>query len=256
MPRVSDVDTIAPDDPVTTPTPTPRSVLNSPASELKKSKKKKRIILDSPNTITPPSPPSSGTVPIIDSVYRILGHAKSPLSSLLINPHVFNFSERDDDEEILVVARQHWFTNVRWILATFVLILLPSLFRFVPNVISIPLNYQFIGYLFLYLLTFAYAFEKFLSWYFNVYIITSQRVIDIDFNNLLTKKYSEAGLEQIQDVTSEVIGALPTMFNYGNILIQTASEVNELVFERVPDPEKLIKVLQELRDHQPKGGNL
>jgi hypothetical protein len=54
----------------------------------------------------------------------------------------------------------------------------------------------------------------------------------------------------IQDVTSAVIGAIPTVFNYGNVLIQTASEVNEIVFERVPNPEKIIKILQELREKE------
>ncbi len=192
---------------------------------------------------------------MVDSVYKILGHSKSSLSSLLVHPHVFDFQERDDDEVILVVARQHWFTNVRWILTSVFMFLVPGLLRFLPTLISIPLNYQFVGFLFWYLLTFAFAFEKFLGWYFNVYLITTKRVIDIDFNNLLSKKYSEAGIDQVQDVTSTVIGAIPTMFNYGNVLIQTASEINELEFNRVPNPEKIIKVLQELRDHHHHGGN-
>ncbi len=29
--------------------------------------------------------------------------------------------------------------------------------------------------------TFAFAFEKFLSWYFNVNIITDERIVDVDF---------------------------------------------------------------------------
>jgi hypothetical protein len=223
MPRSRDLDTVAPDDPVVKPANPPQNTPNI--------------------TNTPP------TSPVVDSVYRILGHAKSPLSSLLVHPHVFDFSERDDDETVLVVARQHWFTNVRWILISIFVAVLPSFSHPVISLLNIPLNYQFVGNLFWYLVTFAYAFENFLSWYFNVYIITTKRVIDIDFNNLLTKKYSEAGIAQVQDVTSSVIGAIPTIFNYGNILIQTAAEVNELTFERVANPEKIIKVLQELRDH-------
>jgi len=231
MPRSRDLDTVAPDDQIS----------------------------------STPSAPSKSTPPKVDPVitpltnpaqkaYDILGHTKHSLSALLVNPHVFDFSERDDDEEVLVVARQHWFSNVKWILISLLLLFVPALFKSFFAVITIPLNYQFVGYLFWYIGTFAYAFENFLSWYFNVYIITTKRIIDIDFNNLLTKKYSEAGIEQVQDVTSAVIGAIPTLFNYGNILIQTASEVNELIFEKVPNPEKIIKVLQELRDHHEHGG--
>jgi hypothetical protein len=38
-----------------------------------------------------------------------------------------------------------------------------------------------------------------------------------------------------------------TIFNYGSVLIQTASETQELAFERVPDPEKVADVLDDLR---------
>jgi hypothetical protein len=254
MPRVSNVDNIAPDDPIITP-PSPAIVKKSKVQKVKKNKPNIATTpapLPDPAVSPPTMPPSSSTV---DSVYKILGHTKHPFSSLLIHPHVFDFQERDDDETVLLVARQHWVTNVRWIVTATLMFIVPSLFRFVPTVISVPAAYVFVGYLFWYLMTFAYAFESFLSWYFNVYIITTKRIIDIDFNNLLTKKYSEATIDAVQDVTSAVIGAIPTVFNYGNVLIQTAAEVNELEFERVPDPEKIIKVLQELRD-QVKGGKL
>ncbi|MBI2464577.1 hypothetical protein HYV64_00385 [Candidatus Shapirobacteria bacterium] len=247
MPRVSDVDTIAPDDQITS-TPTPSPVKKSVT--LKKDKK----VTKTPEVVTS-LPTTPNTNPLVESVYKILGHTRHPFSSTLIHPHVFDFQERDDDEIVLVVARQHWFTNVRWILISLFMVLFPSLFRFVPTLLEIPGTYLFVGYLFWYLITFAFAFESFLSWYFNVYIITSKRVIDIDFNNLLTKKYSEATIDAIQDVTSTVIGAIPTVFNYGNVLIQTASEVNELEFGRVANPEKIIKVLQEVRD-QYKGGQI
>lgn len=227
MPRSLDLDTVAPDDPVVTP--------------------------EKPTPASEPKPIASTAV--LDSIYGILGHTKTPLSSLLVNPKVFDFSERDNDEKILVVARQHWFTNIRWVIATIFMLSLSSLFVYLPSLINLPPAHVLVARLFWFLVTFAYAFEKFLSWYFNVYIITTKRVIDIDFNNLLSKKYSEAGIDQIQDVTSEVIGAFPTLFNYGNVLIQTASEVNELEFGRVANPEKIIKVLQELRDHT-KGGTL
>jgi len=81
-----------------------------------------------------------------------------------------------------------------------------------------------------------------------VFIITNKRVIDIDFDNLLNKKFSEANLSMIQDVTSEVKGVAQTMFNYGNVLIQTAAEIPEITFELVPNPEKIIKVLEVLRE--------
>ena len=98
----------------------------------------------------------------------------------------------------------------------------------------------------------GFCFEKFLSWYFDVYIITNQRVIDIDFYNLLSKKFSEAELSRIQDVTTEFSGISQTVFNYGNVLIQTAAEINEIIFNKVPNPEKVVKIIQELTSQNTK----
>lgn len=185
-----------------------------------------------------------------DRIYGIVGHTKHSLSSLLVNPHVFDFEERDVNEKIILVARPHWFTNVSWIIISILLVLAPSLLGFIPIIDDIPTRFKTIGVLAWYLITFAYTFEHFLSWYFDVYIITDERVIDISFNNLLDKKFSEAKLSMIQDVTSRVSGVGQTMFNYGTVYIQTAAEVAEIQFEMIPNPEKIIKVLQLLRQEE------
>jgi hypothetical protein len=234
MNRAKDLDTVAPDDPIIV---EPKLKVK-PLSSIK--------ITNATKTIKADSPPS----PFQQKVYNIFGHTKHSFSSLLVKPHVFDFQERHEDEEILIVGRRHWFTNVSWIITTVFLLFIPTFLTFVPLSSFISSRYHFISILFWYLITFAFSFEKFLSWYFNVYIITTRRVVDIDFNNLLVKKYSDAEIGMIQDVTSAVIGAIPTVFNYGNVLIQTASEVNEIVFERVPNPEKIIKILQELREKE------
>ncbi|MCX6726258.1 MAG: PH domain-containing protein [Candidatus Shapirobacteria bacterium] len=229
MPRVSDVDTIAPDDPVVTKT--------------KKVKKTVQAsVVDYQN--------SNPNAQFRDKINEILGHTTNPLSAFLVNPKVFSFEEKADDEAILLVLRPHWFTNVGWILTTIVLIFIPMFLPLSTIFSGFPANYMFVTIIFWYVVTFIFAFEKFLSWYFNVFIITDERVVDIDFNNLLVKKFSEAKINMIQDVTSNVVGLLPTMFNFGNVLIQTAAEINEITFENVPNPEKVIKVLQQLRQEE------
>lgn len=225
MPRSSDLDNVAPDD----------IVPSIPSFQPKKKKinKKEKI---NPN------------VKFRDRIKEILGKTSNPLSAFLVQPKVFKFEEQDLDEEILLVLRPHWFTNVSWILLTIVLLIIPTFL--LPYLSGLAANQRFIFTLFYYLATFVFAFEKFLSWYFNIFIITDERVIDISFSNLLVKKFSEAKLSMIQDVTSKVIGLAPTMFNYGTVLIQTAAEIPEIDFNNVPNPEKVIKVLQQLRQEE------
>lgn len=228
MPRSSNLDTVAPDDPVITP---------------KKVKKSDSGSVSSPTTYVPKT-----SAEYHQKIEEILGKTKHSLSSFLVNPKVFNFEERDDDEEILLVLRPHWFTNVGWILVTILLVLLPLFLPLSIILSGLSANYLFITFIFWYVITFIFAFEKFLSWYFDVFIVTDHRVVDIDFENLIVKKFSEADIHMIQDVTSKVIGLFPTMLNYGFVLIQTAAEIPEITFENVPNPEKVIKILQQLRE--------
>lgn len=235
MPRALDLDTVAPDDPITS-SPIPPKPLPQ-KKKLKKSKTKKR-------------PLTSANSVFRSRVYDILGHTRHPFSSFLARPKVFSFNERDVEEEIILVLRRHWFTNLSWIAIAIFMLLAPVIFRSVPLLSYFPPNYQFIAILFWYLITFIYAFEQLLSWYFNVCIITDERVVDIDFNNLLIKKFTDAKLSMIQDVTSHVVGVTQTLFNYGTVFVQTASEVPELIFEKIPNPDKVIKILQQLRQEE------
>jgi hypothetical protein len=185
-----------------------------------------------------------------DKIYDVLGHTSSPFSSFLVKPKIFKFREQDDLEEIILVMRPHWFTNVSWIITTIFMLFVPTLIRFIPVWSGVPLRYQMLGILFWYMITLAFALEKFLSWYFDVYIITDERVVDIEFRNLLDKKFAEAKISMIQDVSSRVAGISQTMLNYGDVRIQTAAEIPELSFEKVPNPDKVIKVLQMMRQEE------
>jgi hypothetical protein len=85
-----------------------------------------------------------------------------------------------------------------------------------------------------------------LSWYFNVHFVTNQRIIDVDFFNLIDKRVSDAEISKIQDVSYSTNGVLGTMLNFGNVFIQTAAEVSEFKFELVPNPEKVTKIIDDL----------
>ncbi len=250
MPRSTNLDNVAPDDDFNqVPTPETKPVVPTPSSpKPKKVKKVTKTLLSDQQTTSKPQ--KTFTTDIRQRVYDTLGHTRHPLSSFLVRPKVFTFGERDEEEEIILVLRQHWFSNVKWVLTAFVMALLPTLLSYVPVFEFLPTNYFLVAVLFWYLITFAFAFEKAITWYFNVYIITDERVIDIDFNNLLNKRFSEAKLDAIQDVTSQVTGVAQTMLNYGTIFIQTASEVPEIQFENAPNPQKIIKVLQQLRQEE------
>jgi uncharacterized membrane protein YdbT with pleckstrin-like domain len=99
---------------------------------------------------------------------------------------------------------------------------------------------------FWYLMVLGFSIEAFLSWFFNAYIITDERVIDIDFLSLIYKNISSAKLDNIEDIIATSGGALRAIFDFGTVTIQTAGAEVEFDFEAVPFPSRVTALLNEL----------
>jgi uncharacterized membrane protein YdbT with pleckstrin-like domain len=178
--------------------------------------------------------------------HKLVKHKKSFLSAFLALPSKARFETQQLDEPIILVLRRHWITNIPWIIGVIVMILVPFVPIFSPIISYMPLRFQWFFVILWYLLTTSFLLEKFLSWFFNIYIITDERVVDVDFYSLIYKQISDAGLDKIQDVTYRTGGFLGTIINYGDILIQTAGTQENIQFEKVPQPAKVVSILNEL----------
>ena len=170
----------------------------------------------------------------------------NPLSAYAVEPRDIHFKDQKANETILLLIRKHWITNVSWVIIGLFALFIPFLFQAFPPIAMLPSSYRLLVFIGWYLLLIAYLFERFLSWYFNVGIITDQRVLDIDFYGLLFKEISEAELDKIQDVTQQQVGAVRTVFDFGNIVVQTASEACKIEFHDIPHPSEVADLLNEL----------
>jgi membrane protein YdbS with pleckstrin-like domain len=139
--------------------------------------------------------------------------------------------------------------NVPWMIAAIALVFAPALLF--PMLISlfnisvvIPAPYVLIGTLFWYLATFGFVIVKFIGWYFNIYIVTNERIVDIDFINLLVKRFSQAELSRIQNITYSSSGIMATFFNYGNVIVETAGETPNIECTSVPNPDKVVEQIR------------
>jgi len=174
----------------------------------------------------------------------------NPIASFAFLPKDVDFETRDKGEKVVLLLRRHPITNLRWIFLTILMFLAPLLLTSFPIIDFLPSNFRFVAVLGWYMITFAFAFENFLDWFFNVDMITDERIVDIDFVNLIYKEISDANIDKIQDVTVKVGGVIPTMFDYGDVYIQTASEKPRFEFLSIPKPEDVAKILQELRNEE------
>ena len=101
-------------------------------------------------------------------------------------------------------------------------------------------------WLFFTIIIFSYIWFNILNWYFNVGIITSKRVIDIDFYAVLYKEITNAQLGRIEDTTVKSGGYLESFFDYGSIFVQTAGTEANVEFINVPHPSDAVQIINKL----------
>ena len=179
--------------------------------------------------------------------HNLSGHSHNPFSAFSYYPDRANFVTQDPDEKIVLLLRKHPISNLRWIFIAALLIIAPFFLTAFPIIDFLPVRFQTITILFWYLLVVTFIFEQFLNWFFNVYIVTDERIIDVDFVNLVYREISDANIDQIQDVTAQMGGAIRTVVNYGDVIIQTAAEVPKIELEEVPYPDRVSRILRDLR---------
>ena len=171
----------------------------------------------------------------------------NPLGSFCYFPQRVDFETKEAEEKVVLLLRKHPITNTGWIIIAVLMIMAPLTLSRFPIISFLNPNFQLIAVLGWYLITLAFIIESFLSWFFNVNIVTDERIVDIDFHNLVYKEVSDANIDRIQDVTYKMGGVIRTIFNYADVYVQTAAEVPAFEFLAVPKPDKVARILQDLR---------
>ncbi|HVM90940.1 MAG TPA: PH domain-containing protein [Verrucomicrobiae bacterium] len=93
-----------------------------------------------------------------------------------------------------------------------------------------------------------FLFQSFLDYLLDIWIVTNKRILNIEQTGLFSRTVSELRLYRIQDVTSHVNGFIATVFDYGNVEIQTAGEKEHFVFENIPHPTRISKTILDLSE--------
>jgi len=91
-------------------------------------------------------------------------------------------------------------------------------------------------------------------WRRNKIIITTNHIVDIDQIGLFNKTVSTLHLDEIQDISAKINGPIQTMMKFGTIIIQTAGERENFVFDYVPSPLELENFILDARKKVMKSG--
>jgi uncharacterized membrane protein YdbT with pleckstrin-like domain len=162
------------------------------------------------------------------------------------------FPSQLDNEVIYLVVRQHPFILfVRLLIWAFFASGLVIFQRFGPQNIpglfeGVLGKYTSLAEQIYLLILLLGLFLILIIYYLTIQIITDIRVVDVDQSGLFSHTVSELHIDKIEDVTSKTTGIFGTIFNYGDVFIQTAGTIERFEFDNVPNPAAIEKLILDL----------
>ena len=163
------------------------------------------------------------------------------------------------EEHRIHTMRAHWITLVPIFLAGLLVFVLPPLayegfLLYRPDIFDDPTHFTLfvLGASIFFLFGLLFVFQTFIDYWLDVFIVTDKRILDIEQKGLFHRTVSELRLYRVQDVTAEVKGFLHTIFDYGDIYIQTAGERERFEFIDVAHPNQMAKTVLELAEEDRK----
>lgn len=169
--------------------------------------------------------------------------------------HLTAFIKKKPTEQVVYVLRRHPLTFLPYLLLFILLLFIPvALYELISNLFPEfflgptirPLS--ILAASIFYLSTCLFFFGHFIMYYLDVWVVTTERMIDIEQFGLFSRSISELELFQVQDVTTDVHGVFPTFFNYGDVSVKTASENTSIVARQVHNPNRVREALVHLAD--------
>lgn len=173
--------------------------------------------------------------------------------------HISRFIKQKPYEHVIHTLHRHPFTFLPKVLLFILLSLIPvGAFLMIQGVLPWILTNE-TGFALLvlfggtyYLGILALLFTEFIIYYLDVWIVTNDRIVDVEQLSLFSRTISELELHNIQDVTSEIHGFFPTLFNYGSLTVKTASINANIIFYDIHRPNKIREDLIRLADEDRK----
>ncbi|MFH0988146.1 MAG: hypothetical protein V1763_02135 [Parcubacteria group bacterium] len=163
-----------------------------------------------------------------------------------------SFPNQKPDEHVLMFLRRHWFVPLKLVAMAVVLTVVPLIFYvIIYNFTDFLTNDATVAILVLlgsayYLFAILYSFSSFIDYYLDVWLVTNQRIIDIEQKGLFARIISEEEIDRVINITSETKGFWATVLNYGDVYIETAVHKQRFAFRQIPFAEQVAQKISNM----------
>lgn len=154
------------------------------------------------------------------------------------------FQGQREGEEVEMVIHQHPLVMRKALIIGLVVILLGVIPLDFPQVYEQPGLADICTKIALILPLFviAYWFYRWVGWYYTVYIVTDQRIVEVHQKGFFDRSITEWQHSKILHVNYRVKGFQAVIFNYGDITVRTV--IGDLVMPTIHKPVKTHAELQ------------
>lgn len=152
-------------------------------------------------------------------------------------------------EEIVLVQRKHW-----------IVFMFPAIFIFIAGIVStltlVIVSSIFPAYaiLCLTLLAAIFAFlssfltKSIVDWYFNFYIVTNKKIVEVCYKPSSSREISEVLLDQVKctEIDTRIGGLMNEFLDVGDVMVtfDRPTHQEEFIFTTVPDPKEIERRLE------------
>ena len=171
---------------------------------------------------------------------------------MAVNP--FGIGDFKDKERVVAVIRHHWFVFFRDIFGILLLFVapffvIPLFWTFATTSGGVPAIsggvVLFFGALWT-LLMWNLLFVRWTDYYYDIWIITNWRIVDIDQKGLFNRSVATLlTLDHIQDVEAQTSGVIGSVLNFGHVQVQTAAAQREFSIDDVANPPRVVEIIRE-----------
>lgn len=176
--------------------------------------------------------------------------------ALKLFPKNVGFARKTQDEEAILVVRKHWIAYITHVLLALVIPIIPLVLLFAIRNMSDTYGGTTL-YLGLFVVSVVISVNilvtAFMQWYYNVAIITDKRIVALKVVSVFQHDYIEILWRKVQDVSHDSVGPLHSMFDIGNMYIDTAGEGVDLTLPFLPSPRDVQDVIDNLVELAHKG---
>lgn len=174
----------------------------------------------------------------------------------------YKIDQQREGEKVICHLRRHWFIFFCIFISYAMLFLLPlPVYYFfavgLPELLTQEIVMAVLAVLLFsyYLTMLVFGLTVWTDNYLDGWTITTHRIVNREQIALFNRIVAELELRKIQDIAVEQKGLIATILDYGDVYIQTAGEKERFIFEQVPGPHQVARIIEQIKDNEEKNEN-